>query len=126
MTILADPTTSTTLLARLPERRVLLDEQRRQQVAAVVELAYDALTLAHDAGDGHNDGSRVSELLVTSRLLAGARQQLVETEAALARLDDGTYGLCADCTRGINPERLEILPAAQYCVACQADRSCRR
>jgi len=126
MTTLADPTTPTTLLDRLPNRRVLLEEQWRQQVAAVVELSYDALTLAHDADDAHDDGSRVSELLMTDRLLAGARQQLVETEAALARLDDGTYGLCADCTRGINPERLEILPAAQYCVACQADRSCRR
>jgi DnaK suppressor protein len=123
MTTLSDPTTSTTLLDRLPEHRVLLEEQRRQHVATVVELSYDALTQAHDATD---DGSGLTELLVTNRLLAGARAQLVETEAALARLDDGTYGRCADCSRGIGAERLEILPAAQYCVGCQANRSRRR
>ena len=55
----------------------------------------------------------------TACLVAAARQQLNETEAALARVDDHSYGLCCCCSESITPERLEILPAARYCASCQ-------
>lgn len=53
-------------------------------------------------------------------LLAIEQEQLEQIEAALARLDDGTYGICLDCGEPIPPERLEILPYATTCVRCQA------
>ncbi len=40
--------------------------------------------------------------------------------AALARLDAGTYGICARCGREIPPARLEIRPDAVTCVPCAA------
>lgn len=40
-------------------------------------------------------------------------------EAALGRLDDGTYGTCLGCGRPIAPERLEALPWAALCIDCQ-------
>ncbi|MEU1619441.1 TraR/DksA C4-type zinc finger protein [Streptomyces sp. NPDC005722] len=43
---------------------------------------------------------------------------LGEIEAAFARLQDGSYGVCPDCARPIPAERLEILPYARCCVAC--------
>jgi DnaK suppressor protein len=46
-------------------------------------------------------------------------QQLAAVDAALARLDDGTYGLCARCGRPIAPERLDALPWAAHCIECQ-------
>ena len=126
MSTLSAPTQLITARDRLPEKqRVVLEEQWRRQVADIVDLSYNALTLADDADRSAGDGSRANELHVTSQLLAAARQQLVETEFALARLDDGTYGLCADCASPISPERLEILPAARHCVACQASRNLR-
>jgi len=39
-------------------------------------------------------------------------------EAALKRIDDGTYGLCQDCDEPINPKRLEFDPTALRCVDC--------
>ena len=48
-------------------------------------------------------------------------QQLELVEAALARLDAGTYGACLRCGQPIAPERLEALPWAAYCISCQAD-----
>jgi RNA polymerase-binding transcription factor DksA len=126
MSTLAAPTQLITARDQLPEKqRVVLEEQWRRQVADIVNLSYNALTLADDADRSDGDGSRANELHVTSQLLAAARQQLVESEFALARLDDGTYGLCADCASPISPERLEILPAARHCVACQASRNLR-
>lgn len=41
---------------------------------------------------------------------------------ALARLEDGAYGLCVDCDEPINPKRLAAVPWTDCCVACQAAR----
>ena len=41
---------------------------------------------------------------------------LAEIEAALARIDDGTYGLCERCGRPIGPERLGALAWATLCI----------
>ena len=45
--------------------------------------------------------------------------QLHAVEAALARLDAGTFGTCVRCGRPIAPERLEALPWAAHCIDCQ-------
>ena len=46
-----------------------------------------------------------------------AQMELVE--AALARLDDGTFGACLRCGKPIAPGRLEALPWAAHCIDCQ-------
>jgi len=104
------------LFERLPEYRALLEEQWRQQVANIVELSYDAHS---PAGDDLDDVSRSNRLQVTARLIAAGRQHLEETEAALARVDDSSYGLCGNCDEPIPSERLDVLPATRYCASCQ-------
>ena len=54
--------------------------------------------------------------------------ELREIEAALRRLDEGRYGLCADCDAAIDPRRLQAEPFAVRCAACQTqvERSRRR
>ena len=42
---------------------------------------------------------------------------LREIEAALKRIDDGTFGICSTCGNPIEPERLEHLPWATLCAA---------
>ena len=44
---------------------------------------------------------------------------LEAVEAALARLDAGTFGTCIRCGGPIGPERLEALPWAAHCIDCQ-------
>jgi DnaK suppressor protein len=46
-------------------------------------------------------------------------QHLEAVDAALARLDAGTFGSCIRCGRPIAPERLEALPWAAHCIDCQ-------
>jgi RNA polymerase-binding protein DksA len=46
-------------------------------------------------------------------------QQLQAVDAALARIDAGTFGTCVRCGRPIAPERLEALPWAAHCIDCQ-------
>jgi DnaK suppressor protein len=48
-----------------------------------------------------------------------ATQQLTHVEAALARLDEGTFGRCTRCGRDIAPDRLDALPWAAHCIECQ-------
>lgn len=44
-------------------------------------------------------------------------------EAALARVDCGTYGLCCECEIEISPEQLDADPAAVFCTDCVAGRN---
>jgi DnaK suppressor protein len=46
--------------------------------------------------------------------------EMAQVEAALHRLDSGTYGDCADCGEPISLQRLLMQPAAQRCAPCQA------
>jgi RNA polymerase-binding protein DksA len=48
-----------------------------------------------------------------------AEKELELVEAALARLDAGTFGRCLRCGNEIPAGRLEALPWAAYCIACQ-------
>jgi DnaK suppressor protein len=41
---------------------------------------------------------------------------LAEIDAALKRIDDGTFGICRTCGKPIEPERLELLPYATQCI----------
>ena len=47
------------------------------------------------------------------------RRLLRLTELALNRMEEGSFGECANCGNAINQKRLEAVPWAQYCVPCQ-------
>ncbi len=44
---------------------------------------------------------------------------LREVKAAMARIEDGSYGVCEICEEAITPRRLDAVPWARYCVQCQ-------
>ncbi len=52
-------------------------------------------------------------------LLENSADQRAQVEAALARLEAGTYGVCVDCGQPIPDARLEVRPEAARCVADQ-------
>lgn len=56
---------------------------------------------------------------VTAGIETMTRTAIAEVTAALARIDGGNYGACADCGTAIPAERLEVMPATRYCVACR-------
>jgi RNA polymerase-binding transcription factor len=56
---------------------------------------------------------------VTSRV-SQLKRELKLVEAAIKRLDEGSYGVCSKCGGEINLERLKIIPYATYCVKCKA------
>ncbi len=54
-----------------------------------------------------------------------AQHELVEIDAALARIEDGTYGTCEICGGAIGRDRLRALPEIRRCVACSGRQSVR-
>lgn len=72
----------------------------------------------HDP-EGHTIAFERSQVTSLSRRL---EQHLAEVDAALARLEAGTYGVCTTCGGPVAPERLEARPAARECIACASRR----
>lgn len=87
----------------------------RGEVAGIVEASKDS-----NADDEHDpDGATIAfERAQVGALQRLAEQQAVEADAALARLDAGTYGTCESCGRPIGEGRLEARPTARLCIAC--------
>ena len=54
--------------------------------------------------------------------------RLRDVQAALRRIDGGTFGTCLDCEGGISLKRLAAVPWTASCIVCQdaADRNCRQ
>ena len=53
---------------------------------------------------------------MASSLEENSTHVLAEIDAALARIDEGTYGVCVRCGEPIGRERLEALPWATLCI----------
>lgn len=60
-------------------------------------------------------GSEVEEQMERQGLTEEARRQIEDIDAALARIDDGSWGRCVVCGKDIDGERLEALPYAARC-----------
>lgn len=54
-------------------------------------------------------------------LLESERHVLDDIQDALERIKEGTYGLCRQCNKQIPGKRLQIIPWALYCVACESE-----
>ena len=103
--------------------REMLLRERAALVGRMQSLTQDALNLEFEQ-DGVPPSGYEREQALTN-VLDG---RLAEIDSALARLDDGSYGICADCQKDIPPRRLEVYPFAVLCVQCQsmADKKVRR
>jgi RNA polymerase-binding transcription factor len=108
-----------------PSEAHALLQARRRQLAD--ELA--ALTKPPEAGSNLSFGKRIGEgtTEAVERISSTAAAKsiaaaLADVDRALAKLADGSYGLCDSCGRPINPERMDAIPAAVLCVTCSAQR----
>jgi DnaK suppressor protein len=66
------------------------------------------------------DGSSVMEQERIGTVSEDMRDLLRQVEGALARMDDGAFGICQRCGKSINEERLKAFPYVDYCIECQS------
>jgi DnaK suppressor protein len=98
---------TTTVDTTTPDRfRTLLQTQRAECVQQREEALAECAQSVPDP--------------VAQRRSADLQNTIAEIDAALARLDAGTYGTCTQCGAAIPEERLELRPFAGRCVSCTA------
>jgi DnaK suppressor protein len=85
--------------------------------SAIAERLGDAVG---DAGDDPADaGAKTFQREHELALTQNARELLEFSERALARMDDGTFGVCTSCGQAIGKARLQAFPRATLCVTCK-------
>jgi DnaK suppressor protein len=106
----------------LEKVRTDLEEHRdrtRERVGALAkrpELG-SAQGFGKRIGDGTTEAiSRLTEIGVGQSL----ESTLARTERALAKLDEGSYGICDVCGQEIAPARLRAMPDSTTCISCAA------
>jgi len=97
-------------------------EVRGQQAEFREGSGYESGILSQHPADYATDVEHVEE---QNLLLGYNREEREQVLAAQRRLDAGTYGICVDCGRPIDDERLEARPQAERCSQDQ-ERSERR
>jgi DnaK suppressor protein len=106
----------------LDRERHLIGEMRAGRQRANTESFTQIAGEAGDAGDASvADATRDGANAERER----ESDELREVQAALERLDSGTYGLCMKCGEPIDPQRLKALPTARYDVRHEAERERR-
>lgn len=106
-----------TARTRLQERLAELD---RSADTLVGEDAGTDVDLSHVHQHPGDQGTEVADFERETAVIEAAQNDRVEIEAALARIDAGTFGRCIDCGKEIPEGRLEIKPEASRCLEDQA------
>jgi len=99
------------------QRLLALQQQLVQRIFGMEDTM-----LAMDADRDIERTDRVQEEAAEVALTAlgeQGRREMAAIQAALARIDAGTYGICDTCGETISAARLTAMPTARRCVACQ-------
>ncbi len=115
---------TSTRTAKATERhaglRQILQDRRRETQGAVQGRLHDVRTgeptKVLDAGE-YSEADIQDDIELA--LIQMRAETLVHIDEALARLDAGEYGLCAECEAEISERRLRALPFAVRCTACE-------
>jgi DnaK suppressor protein len=105
-------------------------ETERERVRAAVQFLHEdnSHSLKDETGEINASGadnhlgdtaSATYDRELEQGLEEGAEELLGKIDAALRRIDDGTYGICENCGQPIGEERLEAMPWATLCIDCK-------
>jgi DnaK suppressor protein len=100
------------LRARLEQRRRELLELSQRTDAGIAEIRGEREI---EFGDEAQSEEAQDQL---ARIGEAERAEVRRIDAALARMDAGTYGTCAACGEVIDPRRLDAAPFAVQCADC--------
>ncbi len=108
---------SDTFASQLQEMRTDVLAQLRAQHGGAMSRAESAAEALGNASDDQSQANTERELSFALEERESA--ELVEIDAALKRIDDGSFGLCVDCGVSIPAARLHANPTAMRCIDCQ-------
>ena len=116
--------------AELKQVRAELEHDIEQLSSELRHAQSDLVDLMRDSGDGAGDdqadaGAKTYEREQEISLANNAREMLEQTQHALERLDDGSYGICESCGNPIGKLRLQAAPRATLCMPCKTKQERR-
>lgn len=105
--------------------RLAAERERALQRRGSLEREFARIVESSGSGgtdDEHDpEGATIAfERQHVAALITAARERLGQVDAALSRLDDGSYGSCERCGQPIGADRLAARPAAASCLRCAA------
>ncbi len=100
-------------------RKLLTDmlEEAKQKGDSTLEELTDSNEVFADPADR---ATAESDRAFTLRIRDRERRLIRKIQAALTRIDDGTYGICEDCGDDISVPRLKARPVTRLCINCKA------
>jgi RNA polymerase-binding transcription factor len=109
---------------RVEDLRKLLVRSRKETLARIHTLRgdQDADEVAPPA-DELDIARSLADVETHASLIDRAEERLKDIDAAMARLEAGTYGICEECGEDIPLERINALPFTLFCVDCQSKRN---
>lgn len=101
------------------ERETVKDrlEAELAETMAELERLEKKVQVEVEYGLGEGDPS-IYEREINMALRRRTRRKVRSVQEALARFEEGTYGICERCGRKIAEQRLEALPEARLCIDC--------
>ena len=96
-----------------------LRDLRADVRAAALERRADAAQGDQGVGDRKDEASRRQRVAMSGQQEERDLHELEQVEAALRRLDAGSYGDCSSCGKPVPLDRLMVQPATERCAACQ-------
>jgi DnaK suppressor protein len=109
--------------AQLKKFRTLLEEKRDEIVRKAKQTLDEDMTLdADDLPDEMDLASSEYLQSFTFRLRGREKTFLDKIQRALAKIDDGSFGICEECEEEISVKRLEARPETTLCIRCKEDQ----
>ena len=112
---------------QMKQFRQLLITERVKLVNEIKSIAHDASTSPRDASGDLSAytvhmadmASDTYERELSMNIVTSEQELLYQIDDALKRLDEGTFGLCQQCSQPITMSRLKAVPYASMCITCQ-------
>ena len=117
-----DQQTLAKLRKALQDREVELEQEINDMAGEIKALGTDQAD--ENGGMGNSvaeDGTSLAESERLATFSGDLAAMLGLVKQALARMDEGTYGICLKCEKVIDHARLEAFPYVPFCITCQSE-----
>jgi DnaK suppressor protein len=105
--------------AQLEKFRALLENMKQEIVSDVEQTISEMTDHQCNTPDLTDRATLESDRGFELRLRGREQMLLDKIKQAIARIDEGTYGICVECEEEIGLKRLEARPVATYCIDCK-------
>jgi DnaK suppressor protein len=103
-------------------KKLLLEQRKQLQGNQKKALSGDIHVDPDDFPDEIDTASSEVNLQFTGRLREREQGLLAKVDAALAKIEKGSFGQCVNCGEDIGLKRLKARPVAELCIDCKAEQ----